>query len=148
MVKHSTSSSLSHESLHRFCYKQPFVAAHATSDFSGGSPFEAYPEHLIPSKQPECGRFFVAAPKRTIPQHRKHNIHRFGIYSSRARAYRAKTNLAPSTCTNEGPLPEQINFSFSPRKRAALRKRWAHLIRRVYLSYGRDVSGFCVSWAW
>ena len=108
--KHSTSSSLSHESSHRFCYKQPFVAAHATSDS------------------------FEAAPKRTIPEPRKHNIHRFGIYSSKVRAYRAKNNLTLSTFTNEGSSPEPIDSTLSPQKRAALRKRWAHLIRRVYLT--------------
>ena len=71
---------------------------------------------------------------RVAPEPRKHNIHRFGFYSSKARAYRAKTNLALSTFTNEGSSPKQIDSTISPQKRAALRKRWAHLIRRVYLT--------------
>ncbi len=41
-------------------------------------------------------------------QPRKHNIHRFGIYSSKTRAYRAKANLALSTCTNEGRMVQKL----------------------------------------
>ena len=77
---------------------------------------------------------FIARVLTQIPEPRKHNIHRFGIYSSKARAYRAKTNLALSTCTNRASSPEQIDSTISPQKRAALRKRWAHLIRRVFLT--------------
>jgi hypothetical protein len=39
-----------------------------------------------------------------------------------------------STLTNEGSCSKQIDSTISPQKRAALRKRWAHLIRRVYLT--------------
>ena len=42
------------------------MTAHATSDFSGWLSFEVAPEHLIPSKWPQGGRFLEVAPKRTI----------------------------------------------------------------------------------
>jgi hypothetical protein len=76
---------------------------------------------------------FVARVLTQVPEPRIHNIHRFGIYSSKARACRAKKNLALSAFTNEGSSPEEIDPTISAQKRAALRKRWAHLIRRVYL---------------
>jgi hypothetical protein len=77
---------------------------------------------------------FIARVLTQIPEPRKHNIHRFGIYSSKARAYRTKRNLTLVTSTNDDSSPRQIDSTISPQKRAALRKRWAHLIRRVYLT--------------
>jgi hypothetical protein len=69
-----------------------------------------------------------------IPEPRKHNIHYFGTYSSRARAARSKTNLTLKAPTDDGSSLKQTDSTVSPQKRAALRKRWAHLIRRVYLT--------------
>ena len=77
---------------------------------------------------------FIARVLTQIPAPRKHIIHRFGIYSSKARAYRTRSNLNLSTFTNVGSSPKQFDATISPQKRAALRKRWAHLIRRVYLT--------------
>lgn len=102
-----------------------------SSSFAVGRPSRAAPQHLIPSKEPECGRF-IARVLTQIPEPRQHGLHYFGFYSSRARALRKddRPELQPSSSNNTGERTDQP--SLSPKQRAALRKRWANLIRRVY----------------
>ena len=71
---------------------------------------------------------FIARVLTQIPEPRKHNIHYFGLYSSR---YRSQNNeIKPSDST--GPSSSSAEPRLSTPQRAALRKRWADLIRRVY----------------
>jgi hypothetical protein len=77
---------------------------------------------------------FIARVLTQIPQPRRHNIHYFGIYSSRTRVGRTKANLTLQTPVDDGSGAKKTEPTVSPQKRAALRKRWAHLIRRVYLT--------------
>jgi len=74
---------------------------------------------------------FLARVLSQIPEPRMHGPHYFGPYSSRARAVRKK-NLEFKTLTSgtrssepDEPLPDS-------KQRAALRKRWASLIKRVF----------------
>ena len=63
-----------------------------------------------------------------IPDPRRHLVRYYGAYSNRARGQRrkAESRLEGNGCGEaEEPLPP------SP-ERAALRRRWANLIRRVY----------------
>ena len=77
---------------------------------------------------------FIARVLTQIPEPRVHGVRYFGAYSSSARTYRKKRHrtlqsLGPddnSTCQNRPEL--------SPIKRASLRKSWAQLIKRVYLT--------------
>ena len=64
-----------------------------------------------------------------IPEPRKHLVRYYGAYSNRARGQRRKAE-APleahgSSESSQEPVP-------TPPERAALRRRWANLIRRVY----------------
>ena len=75
---------------------------------------------------------FIARVLTQIPKPRKHNIHYFGAYASRARALRKKhglelepTSVNHGDATTDGP-------ELTSKHRAALRKRWANLIRRVH----------------
>jgi Putative transposase/Transposase zinc-binding domain len=75
---------------------------------------------------------FLARVLTQIPEPRKHGPHYFGAYSSRARALRKKQGLelekaSPRQNPSEtgDPIPDS-------KQRAALRKRWANLIRRVF----------------
>ena len=55
-----------------------------------------------------------------------------GAYSSRARAYRKRKNLPLQSLTGQRDAKPKSEPKLSPKKRAALRKRWAQLIKRVY----------------
>jgi hypothetical protein len=75
---------------------------------------------------------FLARVLSQIPEPRKHGPHYFGAYSSRARAFHklqdlelGKADSLTSGSETEEPLPDS-------KQRAALRKRWANLLRRVF----------------
>jgi len=71
---------------------------------------------------------FVAQVLVQIPEPRRHLVRYYGAYSNRARGRRRKAEgrlQATGPGEAEEPLPP------SP-QRAALRRRWANLIRRVY----------------
>ncbi len=77
---------------------------------------------------------FIARVLTQIPEPRKHGIHYFGAYSSKARACRAKTKLTLQSFALKDTQAAQDEPPLSPQKRAALRRSWARLIRRVYLT--------------
>jgi hypothetical protein len=72
---------------------------------------------------------FVARVLVQIPDPRRHLVRYYGAYSNRARGQRRKAETPleahPSSKTSEQNVP-------TPPERAALRRRWANLIRRVY----------------
>ena len=72
---------------------------------------------------------FVARVLVQIPDPRRHLVRYYGAYSNRARGQRRKAQAQldahPSSEISEEPVP-------TPPERAALRRRWANLIRRVY----------------
>jgi len=55
-----------------------------------------------------------------------------GAYCSRARAYRKRKNLPLQSLTGQQDAKPNSEPKLSPKKRAALRKRWAQLIKRVH----------------
>jgi hypothetical protein len=71
---------------------------------------------------------------RTIPEPRAHGVRYFGAYSSRARAYRKTRHLTLQSLGADDNSASQDEPELSPKKRAAVRKSWAQLIRRVYLT--------------
>ncbi len=72
---------------------------------------------------------FVARVLVQIPDPRRHLVRYYGAYSNRARGQRRKAEAQlgahGSSETSQEPVP-------TPPERAALRRRWANLIRRVY----------------
>jgi hypothetical protein len=75
---------------------------------------------------------FIARVLTQIPEPRAHGVRYFGAYSSRARAYRKKRSLILHSLGPKATSTSQEEPNLSPKKRAALRKSWAQLIRRVY----------------
>jgi hypothetical protein len=75
---------------------------------------------------------FIARVLTQIPEPRAHGVRYFGAYSSRARAYRKKRSLILQSLGPNATSTPQEEPNLSPKKRAALRKSWAQLIRRVY----------------
>jgi hypothetical protein len=71
---------------------------------------------------------FVARVLVQIPDPRRHLVRYYGAYSNRARGQRRKAQ-AQLQGNRPGEVEEPIP---SPPERAALRRRWANLIRRVY----------------
>ena len=73
---------------------------------------------------------FIARVITQIPEPRKHGLRYFGAYASRTRVFRKKHGLTLH------PLRDNDNSKaepeLSPKKRAAMRKSWARLIKRVY----------------
>jgi hypothetical protein len=65
-----------------------------------------------------------------IPDRRRHLVRYYGAYSSAARGKRKKA-AAPAEPSAAAKAPEDAAIPDSP-YRAALRRRWAELIRRVY----------------
>ena len=63
-----------------------------------------------------------------IPDPRRHVVRYYGAYSNRARGQRRK---AEAQFQGNGPGEAEEPIPPTP-ERAALRRRWAHLIRRVY----------------
>ena len=85
--------------------------ARVPAHFCGGQSFEGAPQHLIPSKQPECGRF----PSPTnIPS--------------------CTTATTPDEEENipERNDPQPTTTSSTPPSVNPLRRRWANLILRVF----------------
>ncbi len=75
---------------------------------------------------------FIARVIAQIPDPRKHLVFYYGSYSNVARGLRMKNQLQGSReQTSPRPTPHQ-DSAFSPAQRAASRRRWADLIRRVY----------------
>jgi len=71
---------------------------------------------------------FVARVLVQIPDPRRHIVRYYGAYSNRARGQRRKAEAQL-----QGKDPGEVEESLpSPPERAALRRRWANLIRRVY----------------
>jgi len=72
---------------------------------------------------------FVARVLVQIPDPRRHLVRYYGAYSNRARGQRRKVEAQlegkPASDASEHAVP-------TPPQRAALRRRWANLIRRVY----------------
>jgi len=72
---------------------------------------------------------FVARVLVQIPEPRRHLVRYYGAYSNRARGQRRKAEAQlgahGSSESSQEPVP-------TPPERAALRRRWANLIRRVY----------------
>jgi hypothetical protein len=77
-------------------------------------------------------RTILARVLTQIPEPRKHGPHYFGAYSSRARALRKKQGLELQKASPRQNPSETGDPVLDSKQRAALRKRWANLIRRVF----------------
>ena len=77
---------------------------------------------------------FIARVLTQTPEPRTHGVRYFGAYSSRARAYRKKRHVALQPLGGDDNATPKHEPELSPKKRAAMRKSWAQLIRRVYLT--------------
>jgi hypothetical protein len=73
---------------------------------------------------------FVARVLTQIPDGRRHLARYYGFYSNAARGKRKKA-AAPAEPSSPGEAPEGAAIPDGPH-RAALRRRWAEMIRRVY----------------
>jgi hypothetical protein len=73
---------------------------------------------------------FVARVLAQIPDGRRHLARYYGFYSNAARGKRKKA-AAPAEPSSPGEAPEGATIPDGPH-RAALRRRWAEMIRRVY----------------
>ncbi len=72
---------------------------------------------------------FVARVLVQIPDPRRHLVRYYGAYSNAARGKRRKTEAQLGAEASSGTSEEAVP---TPPERAALRRRWANLIRRVY----------------
>jgi hypothetical protein len=72
---------------------------------------------------------FVARVLVQIPDPRRHLVRYYGAYSNRARGRRRKAEEKLEAPDSSVSSPEPVP---TPPERAALRRRWANLIRRVY----------------
>ena len=59
-------------------------------------------------------------------------VHYFGAYASRSRVFRNKRGLTLHSPGDNDNSKSTAEPELSPKKRAALRKSWAQLIKRVY----------------
>lgn len=75
---------------------------------------------------------FTARVLTQIPEPRKHGVHYFGAYASRSRVLRKKRGLTLHPIGDSDQSKSKAKTELSPKKRAALRKSWARLIKRVY----------------
>jgi len=75
---------------------------------------------------------FIARVLTQIPQPRKHGVHYFGLYASRSRVFRKKRGITLHSLSDNDNSKSKAESEPSPKKRAALRKSWAQLIKRVY----------------
>ena len=71
---------------------------------------------------------FVARILVQIPEPRRHVVRYYGTYSNRARGHRRKVENRLEA-SGSGNVDDAVP---PPPERAALRRRWANLIRRVY----------------
>jgi hypothetical protein len=97
--------------------------------FAVGNPPRAAPQHLIPSKQPQSGRFARVITQ--IPEPRRHLLFYYGRYANAVRGQRLRCQPQTQAPDNNDTHPPD-EPTLSPARRAALRRRWAHLIRRVF----------------
>ena len=74
---------------------------------------------------------FVARVIAQIPQPRRHLLFYYGRYSHVVRGKRRKSQPHPAAADETRPHPAE-EPTLSPARKAALRRRWADLIRRVY----------------
>ena len=58
-------------------------------------------------------------------------VHYFGAYASRSRVFRKKRGLTLHPLGDNDNSKSKTEPELSPKKRAALRKSWARLIKRV-----------------
>ena len=72
---------------------------------------------------------FVARVLVQVPDPRRHLVRYYGAYSNRARGQRRKAQAELGACPWSEMSQEAVPAS---PERAALRRRWANLIRRVY----------------
>ena len=84
---------------------------------------------------------FLARVLTQIPQPRQHGVHYMGAYSSRARAYRKRKNRPLQSLTGQQDPKANSEPKLSSKKRAALRKRWAQLIKRVHQTHPLKCDG-------
>ena len=77
---------------------------------------------------------FIARVLTQIPEPRAHGVRYFGAYSSRTRAHRKKRHLTLQSLGADHNSTSQDEPELLPKKRAAVRKSSAQLIRRVYLT--------------
>jgi len=76
---------------------------------------------------------FLARVLTQIPELRRHGMHYFGGYSSRARSRRKAQGLKLEATSADQVKPASSDEpNLSSRQRAALRRRWANLIQRVF----------------
>ncbi len=75
---------------------------------------------------------FIARVLTQIPEPRVHGVRYSGAYSSKARVYRKKRTLTLQSANANPSSQNEDEFELSPKKRAALRKSWAQLIKRVH----------------
>ena len=75
---------------------------------------------------------FIARVLTQIPEPRKHGVHYFGLYASRSRVFRKKRGITLHSLGDIDNSRSKAETELSPKKRAALRKSWAQLIKRVY----------------
>ncbi len=121
------------EALVRYMMRSP-VSLRRLS-FTPGSPEVVYTRkggHDAPEPDEDekiDAEEFVARVLVQIPDPRRHLVRYYGAYSNRARGQRrmaeAQLGAHPSSETSKEAVP-------TPPERAALRRRWANLIRRVY----------------
>ena len=75
---------------------------------------------------------FIARVLTQIPEPRKHGVHYYGTYASKSRVFRKKRGLTLHSLGEKNNSKSKAEPELSPKKRAALRKNWAQLIKRVY----------------
>ena len=75
---------------------------------------------------------FIARVLTQIPEPCKHGVRYFGVYASRTRVFRKKRRLTLHSFGDNDNASSKAEPELSPKKRAALRKSWAQLIKRVY----------------
>ena len=75
---------------------------------------------------------FIARVLTQIPEPRKHGVHYFGAYASRTRVFQKKHGISLHSLGDNNSSKYKTEPELSPKKRAALRKSWARLIKRVY----------------
>ena len=98
--------------------------------------YQGKPSHDEPFSKPLEGETldifeFIARVLTQIPEPRKHGPHYFGAYASSARALREKHALKLEPASVNHSDAKTVEPELSSKQRAALRKRWANLIRRV-----------------
>jgi hypothetical protein len=89
------------------------------------------PEDPSAEGQPIDKLEFVARVIAQIPQPRRHLLFYYGYYANAVRGRRLKNPLKNDVTHDSGPNPAD-EPTLSPARKAALRRRWADLIRRVF----------------